>query len=453
MLRWQVLRVALFAPLTVVTASAQSATSGASVSGTVFDSVARVPLRGAVVQVVKVDSAGSTVASTSNFAAIADADGHYRISGLPRGTYGIGFQHSALTALRLESPLRGFRVASDTGLTIDLAIPKGAVVRGALCRNVSDVDGVLAGVALRGSQGTALAGATVVLGWVEVAVVEGRFRTVPRRVTAVAEEDGSFVACALASATPLTVAVSRSGYRDIIGEITVPAGDVLRRDFRLADTTSGAATGVITGRLLHADGGMVASGQVSVAALELDAPVLNGAFSLGGLPTGTWSVEARVIGYEPQLAFVDVVEGAPATLQMTVGPKVQVLDAINIVGKPSHDLKVLNEVAARRRTAAGSVFLPGNVWLESADTPVDVLRAARGFILGGPRGCGEQGSKLKHLAVYLDGLPFEAGLQEIGNLVPMRDILAIEAYPDAHSVPAIWRATNVCALVAVWTKH
>lgn len=445
-------RVALLTVFAAVTAGGQ-APAGASVSGTVFDSVGRVPLGGAVVQVVVVDSAGLTVASTSNFAAIADADGHFRITGLPRGSFGIGFQHGALTALRLESPLRGFRIVGDTNLSIDLAIPRGPVIRSAMCAGSPDADGVLAGLALHGSQGTVLAGASVVLGWVEVALVEGRFRTVPRRVTALAADDGSFIACALASGTPLTVAISKAGYRDIIGEIAVPSGDVVRRDFRLVDTASAGVTGAITGRLVHADGGMVTSGQVSVAALELDAPVQNGAFSLAGVPAGTWSVEARVIGYEPGLAFVDVVEGAPATLRLTVGPRVQVLEAINVVGKMSRDVKVLQEVAARRRTAAGTVFLSGNAWLESADSPVDVLRAARGFMFGSPRGCFEQGSSGKHLAVYLDGLPFEAGLREIGNLVPIHDILAIEAYPDAHSVPAIWRATNVCALIAVWTKQ
>lgn len=45
----------------------------------------------------------------------------------------------------------------------------------------------------------------------------------------------------------------------------------------------------------------------------------------------------------------------------------------------------------------------------------------------------ESREAVKHLPVYLDGLPFEAGFREVA---PMRHVLAIEAYPDAHPVPA-----------------
>src|SRR5215207_11386344 len=101
-------RLLLIAALLAAPALSFSQSRGTTVSGTVYDSVARTPLGGAIVQIVQVDSA----AASRNFTATADARGSFRIDGLPRGKFGIGFQHNALDALGLESPLRAFQVGT-----------------------------------------------------------------------------------------------------------------------------------------------------------------------------------------------------------------------------------------------------------------------------------------------------------------------------------------------------
>jgi hypothetical protein len=35
----------------------------------------------------------------------------------------------------------------------------------------------------------------------------------------------------------------------------------------------------------------------------------------------------------------------------------------------------------------------------------------------------------------------------------MKQVLAIEAYPDVISMPYLWRTRGVCAVIAVWTKQ
>jgi hypothetical protein len=35
----------------------------------------------------------------------------------------------------------------------------------------------------------------------------------------------------------------------------------------------------------------------------------------------------------------------------------------------------------------------------------------------------------------------------------MRELLAIETYPDATSTPLQWRDNDICAVIAVWTKR
>jgi Carboxypeptidase regulatory-like domain len=441
--------LAMSAVVVALPAFGQANRPGGSVHGVIYDSIAHAPLAGAVVQVAMIDSA------LRIFAAVADGEGRYRVEGLPAGRFGIGFQHSALSALGLEPPLRAFQLVGDASLVIDLAIPPGPQVRALKCNAATgdEHDGMLAGFVLDAAQGGTLANATVSVSWVEIAVVEGKLRTVPRRTVATVGDEGTYLLCGLASETALGIEIAKAGYRDIGGEITVPEGGVVRRDFRLADTAAVRGASAVTGRVRHSDGAVVPSGRVGISALSLDVPIENGAFSITGVPAGTWLLEARVIGYEPQSAFADVAEGAPATMTITLGQKVQLLDAVTVVGKMSGDLKTLSGIAERRRTSFGTVFMPGNSWLTSALYPADVLGAARGFTFGRARGCSGPGSAKKDIAVYLDGARFPPGLGELNTAVTMKDVLAIEAYPDVISAPFLWRTNDACAVIAVWTKR
>lgn len=133
------------------------------------------------------------------------------------------------------------------------------------------------------------------------------------------------------------------------------------------------------------------------------------------------------------------------------------LDAVRIVGKAGGDVKVLDDILKRARTSFGTVFLPGHDALKAALTPADVLRSARGFTYLSSdtvraRGCGMRSGN-KKLLVYLDGLRFPQGLEELKNMVPMRDVLAVEAYPDAISTPLLYRTSDACAVIAVWTTR
>ena len=120
------------------------------------------------------------------------------------------------------------------------------------------------------------------------------------------------------------------------------------------------------------------------------------------------------------------------------------------------------------------MFLPGNPWLRDALFPVDVVRAARGFRYTNPTkicarlGCVPAPSELKctldgddlpsltdkkTIALYVDGERLRGGLWALNDFVPIKDVLAIETYPDAASAPFAYRTTrDVCAVIAVWTK-
>ena len=197
--------------------------------------------------------------------------------------------------------------------------------------------------------------------------------------SAIVGEDGRYLACGLTSDEAVAIEVTMPGYRGITNSISVPSGGAARQDFRLADSGVVRGTASVAGRVVLPDGSALPTGHVVIDALALEVPIRNGDFSIAGLPPGTWAVEARAIGYEPQSALVDVPARGSASPKITLSERARVLDAITVKGKPGGDAKILSAIANRRSTSVGTVFLPGNSYLESSYDPADALRGAPGF--------------------------------------------------------------------------
>lgn len=435
------------------------------VSGTVFDSVAQLPLSGAVVQLARVTSGDSAPQIVT---AITDAAGRFRFAGLPSGRFAIGFQHDALNALGIESPLRAFELGADTSVTMNLAIESGPVVRVRRCGKdaAGTGDGMIAGYVLDARRETTLGGAKVYVHWLETELQRRGLHTASKRLTATVSEDGRYLACGVPSDAAVDFEVTRTGYRGIVGQMTIPAGGATRQDFRLADSGVVRGASTISGRVMQQDRTALPSGVAAISALAIEGPVRDGAFSMTGLPAGTWFVEVKAIGYEPQSLLAQAAEHANTPLAFVLSRKAQTLEAVSVIGQPGRDTRILDDIVTRNKVASGTMFLPGNSWLASADTPADVLRAAHGFRYKSPvsmfvRGCGDRpkgGDTLpingrKDLAVYLDGMRLGTGLQGLSDAIAMRQVLAIEAYPDVQSAPFLWRTNDACAVVAVWTKR
>lgn len=444
-------RVVSFALMTI---SATASGQASAVRGVIFDSVANAPLVGATVQIVKVAKGAHADDPQRTYTAITDSVGMFRVESIPKGAFGIGFQHSALQGLSLESPIRAFQIDHDTNLVIDLAIPSGHEVHRAICpSDAISMQALVVGIVRSATDAVSAGSAKVTLRWSELAITDKRLGLAQREVVQFVDEGMPFAACGIAATAPVSIAITKSGFFDIVGDIPIPPNGVFRRDWSLATTTIPAGRATAIGRLEHSDGSSVTSGRIIIGALGINSAVVNGKFILSEVPPGTWLLEARALGYVPTSTFVDVTANEMAPLTIRLAEKVQLLDGEIVTGRAGRQAKLLNEINQRARTNAGTLFLPGNSWLESMLSAEDVLPTARGFVGGGPRGCREQGSRGKHFETLLDGMPFPLGLAAITQLVPKRDILAIEVYPDAHSVPAQWRLANVCALAAVWTKQ
>lgn len=464
--------MALCAGAVLAQVGAQGPTS--VVRGTVFDSIAGRPLHGAAVEVVAVGSSHAPWTTTT------DSAGQYRVSGLPAGQYTVGFYHDALTALGLDAVTRTIELAANGLATVDLAIPSSAMVRALRCgTSDSFASGMLVGLVRDAENHAAIAGTQLTVHWRAFALDSANYRVVKEQTTATITDDGMLLACHLPLDAPLDLLVTAPGHRDVAGTvITVAAGGIARLDLLLADSSTTSGTAVIRGRVTRQSGRSVESGRVVIKALGREVAIRNGEFVAASMPAGTWVAEARVIGVEPQDVLVTARGFAVATANITVGNGPQRLDAVTVIGKPSRDLRVLDDVLRRSRVGMGTTFLPGHPALRSAHFVSDVMREARGFLYQGPNkilGRAHGRDRCENVAVFVNDVRQPDGFAWLDHAASIKDVLAIETWPDLLFAPvqyrraapgtqddqdsnARWarRATPEpppCALVLVWTRR
>lgn len=451
--------------------------SGHTVSGVVFDSVAGMPLAGAIVQIGLVGDGPVGVGDKGIrrlFSATADTMGRYRIPGLPDGQFVVGFQHDALNVIGLESPLRALQLAADSNVILDLAIPAGPALRAHLCGDAVRLEGegMLVGYVIDAERQQTLPGAVVRARWVELALERNNYRAVTRTVTAIVGDDGRYLACGLTSDDRVTVDVRKPGYRDLSAPLQVKRDGAGRIDFRLAASGVTQGTARLAGQVVLAGGAPLPNGRIVIAALGREAVIENGAFAFPAMPAGSWVVETKAVGHDAQSAVADAYRGAETRLRITLPARAQRLDAVQVLGKRGGDARILSAIESRRRSSMGTVFLPGNDWLESAFDPADVARSATGFRYVSPEvllssGCGfaypppdqpetragAPRARTRTLVVYLDGARVVGGLAELKMAVTMRDVLAVEAYQDVATAPVEWRTNDACSVLAIWTRR
>src|SRR5207244_2356275 len=107
--------------------------------------------------------------------------------------------------------------------------------------------------------------------------------------------------------------------------------------------------------------------------------IVNGAVTIAGLPSGTFAVEARALGYESEKTFVELFARTVTHDTIILQQKVQRLEALNATASPNS--KLMSEILAMKQKGFGRFYLPGDNALASATILEDVVRVAPGFRL------------------------------------------------------------------------
>jgi protocatechuate 3,4-dioxygenase beta subunit len=447
-------------------------TQAVRVSGMVIDSISGETLAGAIVQLVRADS---TALARS---AVADSAGVFAIPAVAPGRYIIGFLHPLIDALGIEPPQRLIDVVAGQPLELDLATPSGERIREALCGPLApgDSSGALVGTVRDADAGTPIAGAKVVLTWRQLALDARGLRLGERRAPATARVDGSYSVCGVPSDVDIVVSADAPGRTSGLIELRMAPRGLRTRDIALGDTVSARATTVTDSAVNGAPARRrtVRRGTAQLTGVVRDSanrPVPNatvlvvgssatarsgedGRFRLDSLPAGTYSVEARAIGFAPGRAAVDLASGATRTAAVRLIRPATTLSAVVVKGKReiAGSQKLADFEKRRTRGGFGSFITAEDIERRRPIYASDVLRTVPGMRVS-PSGNGfgqtVTGRGNCQPTVYLDGQRMFGGSEDLDSYLRPNDIAGIEVYNGPGGRPAEYQGDCV---IAVFTK-
>jgi hypothetical protein len=345
----------------------------ARIDGTVYDSLAKRPLAGAQVWLLPVEPsavvADGLAPRGGRLAAVpvadtSDAAGRFSLPPVPAGTYVLGFEHPAIDTLGVVPARFDIRLRPGARVLGDLSVPSLRTLgRGcARPRGMSDqaAGGVVLGVVRAADDQRPLANALVRLTWVELTKTSTSTQMAQTFVAETRTDSaGSYRLCGLPDSTYATL--QAAGPHSSTGEVQTRIGEhgVSRVNLRLAEVDEGRPApppGTIVGTVSDSLGRPVANARVTLDGSSLEAKTdATGRFRLGGVKGGTQTIEVRRVGLDPVRRAVDVVPGASATADLTLG-RAQLLDAMIVIAERTRRFSHVAEAVRRHRTGAGKLI-------------------------------------------------------------------------------------------------
>ncbi len=446
----------------------------ARITGTVFDSVSRRALAGAMVRIVRADDPSIGRSAT------ADAFGSFHYDSVPGGTWLATFLHPVLDSLRLEPGIVRIEIQESGSIVVPLATPSARALIVATCRVplASDL-GVIIGDVRRASDDAPLAAAKVEVSWPEWTLNKGRMVTEQRVRTATTDSTGHYTLCGVPSGGTLRgVAWSAADTSGAVEVMTPEAGYAVL-DFAIAPVEhlavkvdSGATSidvkvrrgkAAVRGVVTTIDRRPLANAVVRVLGSGTQVRTsAAGAYAILDAGAGTQTVEARAIGYQPMREMVRLSESASNTVDLRLPVQRVQLDTVRVAA--GRDLPVEVRAIERRWRAGTGVILDARTVRERSNLfTTDALRGLSGVTVRQVGGFGQtvwmrssNGNECQ-AGVIFDGAqlpPSQAASISIDEIARREDISAIEVYPRPSQVPAEFTSmVQGCGVVAIWTKR
>lgn len=435
----------------------------ARILGVAFDSTVMRPLPGAIIQLVAADNP-SRIRSTT-----ADDRGAYAIDSVRAGTYLLGFMHPRLDALGLDAPLTRIDVRVGGDIRVPVAVPSGPTLVTRLCgvQAARDSVGLFMGV-VRSARGTPLAApARVRAQWVEVTLgPTGVERHSPSHYVTTSAT-GNFALCGVPTDGTFLVrafaGTDSSGFVELEGS----RNRLIYRDLFIGGATKSAATGPATLRGTGAVRGVVrtATGRpLRDARLVLwgsgreDTTSATGQFIMPSLPTGTYSMEVRALGFLPKRVPVDLRDSAEVTADFAMDAFVPSLDTMRVRADRPNPLNPLVDFERRKRMGGGYFVDETQLARRNPIFMSDIFRMVPGTTVMPADMIGDRifmrglaGSGSCTPTVFLNGVRTVSTDGSLDNLVNPQAVKAVEVYSRTGSTPPQFDAQNGCGSIVIWT--
>ncbi len=477
-------------PASAVAQSADSIApvARATVQGTVYDNLNDVPVRGAVVQLVGVDS-------TAPFAraAVADDSGSFSFEQVPEGVYAIGFFGSVLDSLGFEPVLQAVRVQGNSAVRADLSGPTTLELRDLLCSsgafgvnrndNPDEARGLILGRVRDAFTFEPSADANVRASWFQLSLDAFGIRSGARDRAVQVRQSGWYALCDVSAAGSMLLSAQNSADSTDLIPIEMPASGLLRRDLYLgsvsvvnagamliADSTDAdllprrIGPGRLTGLVVTAIGEQpLASARASVANGRATTSNANGQWTLSEIPAGTRLLDVRAVGFFPLRIPVDVVEGAPRVRVVLPSLK-SVLDSVRIVAERNRSDNMRGFDDRRRASSLGRFLTPQDFMQRPVNFMSEIIATVPGVSLernsDGRDRLGMRpvlGSGRCSPAVFIDGAELrDLSIEDLNAFARKEEVQGVEVYPSG-SVPAQFSRFDTagqfgCGAIVIWTR-
>jgi hypothetical protein len=437
----------------------------ALVRGEVLDSIRMRVLPGATVQLVATDSTKRILAAVTN------AQGLFQIDEVPPGVYLAGFLHPLLDSLGIESTLLRLDVTGGDPLTIAMGTPSATTLIEARCgAPTAELPPGLFFGTVRRADGRTLesTGARVRAQYTTVRVNERRaMERVPNvRVSSVTPE-GTFAVCGVPPNGVITVRAVADADSSGFVELAVPGNGVLVRDLFVGTALRSASTSARASAVLKGAAALrgVARTQSGVPAAgaritlwgtgrEIVANAA-GQYNADSLPEGSYTIEARALGYQPHRAAVDLAAGQPAVVDLTLTPLVTTVDTMRVRANRAVPLE---EFERRRKLGFGHFITEDEIRTKAPTYMGDIFRGTPGIVtMAGQfgrdrvlvRGTGMTGDCAP--AVFLNGMLVNIEDGDLDVIINPKDVRAVEIYARTSSIPVQFQTRNGCGSTVIWT--
>ena len=435
-----------------------------TVTGVVYDSIAREPLAGAIV-----------MARPRAAAAITDSVGRFDLVSAAR-VQSITVHHPSLDAMGLDGIGAVRPDAPGAWRDVRVATPSLATTWRLACGAQAPTPrpgrGVLVGsarLAAREEAADAVATPVLVSGARVQVLWERRTGadTTTSRST-ITDARGTWALCDVPVDAELALAAFSREAQSGVVRLAADARPVRRVDLVLGRTGE-QATGVVRGRVVDETGFPVAGARVTLDGADGD-PMLTtrwGEFRIAEAPAGSRMLTAQAMGHAPvsQAVEIEARDGTPITLVLPTLPRLDRLREPPRVTVRDSVRTERAEFEARRRSGEGFVAdsaavqragsLGGVVrqvpWLR-VRAVASSARAAGGLDLTGSR-VDVRGADNCRVHVFLDG---RATTLDRLQAVPVAQLAGVEAWPSRAQAPSRIASQldgRECAVLLGWTAR
>lgn len=451
------------------------------VRATVFDSLTRTPLAGALVQLERESATGTA-------SAVSDAAGRFELDLAP-GRWVAGIVHPRFDSLGVTLPPRVLNVPASRSARLNVATPSALTLTRAYCGKVAPRDsaGVLVGYVRDARTLVAVPAATVAVEWTELIVVGRTIRREQPVLAARSDTSGWFVVCGIPAGEQLIAWAERGATSTGVVSLTSPPYGLARLDLRLdaravdvlppaGDSTVGTAAQPIRDRrpeprrgpqrfigiVRGATGRPVVGARARVPGHPYVLTDDRGAFRLDSLPAGSQMLEVRALGFAPLELQLDVSAEpvAPDTLMLTAVS--MLLDTVRVTTRRVYDADVYG-FEARRRLRSGTFITRDEIAREHPQRFSDLLQAlpVMHFVTVGGGATvsflmrGDMIATTCVPDIWLDGWRLVgSAATDVDFLAPPDKIDGVEVYSRPNQVPTEFLSTfGNCGAIVIWLRR